>query len=261
MSKNLSLSGPSCSMDELYSAIHARMASHGASWNDLRPTIQEFRKALRQIPADGRGIAVDAGCGGTAAAAIACAELGFSRVHALDINRGSLRRARTLISGLDEVIRLSCGSVLAMPFPNETFDFAACLGVAHHTPDPERVVAELSRVLKPGGTLYISLYCFADSLFEGVVRTLRFMGACIPAKAMYRLAAGNRVVNNFVIDHMYVPTLWLFRAEEVRSLLANKNFFVTAEWPSNMDPFVNLAWIGRQLTRDGLMRVWFCKKG
>ena len=260
MSKNLSFSGPSYSIEEFYTGIHARMKGHGAGWNDLRPTIAEFRKTLEELPANCKGTALDAGCGGTAAAAIACVEHGFNKVHALDINRASLKAARALTSAFYETIQLSCGSVLAMPFPNNTFDFAACLGVAHHTPDPAQVVAELSRVLKPGGLLYLGIYCFASSIFEGLVRMLRFFGQRIPVQAMYPLAARSRFTNNFILDHMYVPILWLFQAEEVRSLLARNNLRITAEWPSEMDSFANLPGIGRPLTGDGLLRLWLCEK-
>ena len=46
----------------------------------------------------------------------------------------------------------------ALPFPDSTFDCVFSLGVLHHTPDTEKAVAEIFRVLRPGGRLIMMLY-------------------------------------------------------------------------------------------------------
>jgi len=259
MAKNLShLHSPSA-IDEFYTAIHARMAQQEGP-NVTRPTVREFVETLGQFSIAPAGQALDAGCGGTAAVAIACAKHGFSRVQAIDINKDNLQRAKSLLDPLGSAINLSCGSVLSLPFSNCTFDFAACVGVAHHTPDPERVISELARVVRPGGQLYFSVYCFAESWFEGVVRTLRYLGTHVPFGFMHRVSSKSQVMNNFILDHMYVPTLWVFRATEIRALLTRHRFSPRAEWASSMDPFARHGWIGRQISGDGLMRVWLCER-
>lgn len=43
-------------------------------------------------------------------------------------------------------------------FPDESFDHVNCQGVIHHTPDTQKSVAEIARVLKIGGTACISVY-------------------------------------------------------------------------------------------------------
>ena len=45
-----------------------------------------------------------------------------------------------------------------LPFPDNTFDHAYSFGVIHHSPTPAKIVAEIYRVLKPGGTITIMLY-------------------------------------------------------------------------------------------------------
>ena len=45
-----------------------------------------------------------------------------------------------------------------IPFPDESFDHIYSFGVIHHSPQPERIVAEIHRVLRKGGTFTVMLY-------------------------------------------------------------------------------------------------------
>lgn len=44
-----------------------------------------------------------------------------------------------------------------LPFQSEVFSGVACLEVLEHVSDPAQVVAEIARVLKPGGRVWISM--------------------------------------------------------------------------------------------------------
>jgi ubiquinone/menaquinone biosynthesis C-methylase UbiE len=50
------------------------------------------------------------------------------------------------------------GDAEKLPFPDATFDGVVSHGVIHHTPDTARCVAEMARVLKPGGLAVVSVY-------------------------------------------------------------------------------------------------------
>ncbi|MBI1263034.1 MAG: methyltransferase domain-containing protein [Rhizobiales bacterium] len=52
---------------------------------------------------------------------------------------------------------LSVGDALSLPFPDATFDKILCSEVLEHIPDYKQAVSEINRVLKPGGTLAISV--------------------------------------------------------------------------------------------------------
>jgi len=50
------------------------------------------------------------------------------------------------------------GDNLRLPFRSGCADLVISNGVIHHTPDPRAAFGELARVLRPGGTLVVSVY-------------------------------------------------------------------------------------------------------
>jgi SAM-dependent methyltransferase len=107
-------------------------------------------RALRLLPVDARRV-LDAGC------AFGFLTRRLARRHAevsgIDLDAGYVGRARRAVPAAD--IRI--GPMSRLPWPDGHFDAAVCLDVLEHCPDPEAAVAELARVLRPGGTLVASV--------------------------------------------------------------------------------------------------------
>ncbi len=59
---------------------------------------------------------------------------------------------RGLVAGRD-----ACASALALPFRDATFDVVAAFDVIEHCEPESRALAELTRVLRPGGRLLVSV--------------------------------------------------------------------------------------------------------
>ena len=68
-------------------------------------------------------------------------------------------RHRLTELGLDDPERrVAVGSVLEMDHPDESFDHVITIGCLHHTGDIPGGVAEVERVLRPGGRAVVMLY-------------------------------------------------------------------------------------------------------
>ena len=74
-----------------------------------------------------------------------------SRLAALDIDPElvTLARERAQRFGIAADIRLA--DCRALPFDDDTFDLVIDFGTCYHIDEPERALAEVSRVLAPGG--------------------------------------------------------------------------------------------------------------
>jgi ubiquinone/menaquinone biosynthesis C-methylase UbiE len=76
----------------------------------------------------------------------------------LDLSSGHLEHAKRNFSlrGLDgEFVH---GDAENMPFHDETFDVVYSNGVIHHSPNTQRIVDEMYRVLRPGGRIIVMVY-------------------------------------------------------------------------------------------------------
>ena len=77
---------------------------------------------------------------------------------ALDLNPGMLSVARSLPDPAGAVIEWNEGSVLALPFPDASFDVVLCQLGLQFFPDRPAALREMRRVLPPGGRLVLSVF-------------------------------------------------------------------------------------------------------
>ena len=81
-----------------------------------------------------------------------------AQVFALDLTATHLRltRERFAVEGL--TTRLVRADAESLPFVDGSFDTVYAFGVIHHTPDMQRAIDEIYRVLRPDGAAIIGLY-------------------------------------------------------------------------------------------------------
>jgi len=64
-----------------------------------------------------------------------------------------------------------------LPFPDNHFDLVYSHGVLHHTPDTQKAINEVHRVIKPGGKAFIMLYHRNSYNYYGNIMFFRRLGA------------------------------------------------------------------------------------
>ena len=127
-------------------ATTARLETRMAVWRagaDGR-TPQDVALAALAAVRPARLLEVGPGAGAFAAR---CAEELRCEIVALDASADMV--AATRARGIETVL----GDIQDMPFDDGTFDTALAAWMLYHVPDRDRALAELARVLRPGGRL------------------------------------------------------------------------------------------------------------
>lgn len=69
----------------------------------------------------------------------------------IDLTERAVEHSRTRLAAFGLSSNLSVGDAERLDFPEESFDWIHSWGVLHHSPDTPKAIAEVWRVLKPGG--------------------------------------------------------------------------------------------------------------
>jgi len=95
---------------------------------------------------------LDAGCGVGSIALDLAPTVAPGRVAGVDVDRGQIEAARTAADERDvENAEFAVGSIYALPYDDASFDVVYANAVLLYLREPVRALAELRRVLRPGG--------------------------------------------------------------------------------------------------------------
>jgi ubiquinone/menaquinone biosynthesis C-methylase UbiE len=81
-----------------------------------------------------------------------------ARATAIDLTPRHVELARAHLAALDLDATIELGDAESLPFDDGSFDRVSSNGVLHHTPDMHTDLAEIARVLRPGGEARIIVY-------------------------------------------------------------------------------------------------------
>jgi SAM-dependent methyltransferase len=123
---------------------------------------------------------LDVGCGNGAFTEMLVDRCAPASVEGIDPSEGQLAFARTRPAS--RMAKFRQGDAMALPFPDDTFDVAVMPLVIFFVPGPAKGIAEMARVVYPGGT--ISAYAWdlpgGGSPYETLQAEMRTMGIAVP---------------------------------------------------------------------------------
>jgi SAM-dependent methyltransferase len=126
------------------------------------------------------------------------------------------------------------GNAESLPFPDDFFDLGLCLGSVINYCDPMMVISEISRVLKPGGTLFLD---FEQS------KSLQFFGG----KGYNAKARLTKSFNSGNEDYV-----WVFSLEHISSLCRIHGLYI-----NNVEFFHIISPLVYRITNDEMVAAKF----
>lgn len=126
--------------------------------NPIRAAFQRWYEAplFERLGGRTEGLKVlEVGCGRGVGTEEILTRFGAGEVHAMDVDPDMIRRARARLAAIPaERLHLSVGDVTRLDFPDACFDAVFDFAILHHVPIWQDGVAEIRRVLRPGGRFY-----------------------------------------------------------------------------------------------------------
>ena len=133
-----------------FSEIDAKRYRHHYHLVELFEHLRAKQIADKNLLEIGCGIGIDT---------ITLASLGFREVIGVDISDTAIRIARDRAKANNiSSVRFEKANAESLNFPDDWFDFVYSFGVIHHTPSIRNAIAEIHRVLKPGGRAIVMIY-------------------------------------------------------------------------------------------------------
>ena len=165
--------------DNFYSIVWGGEDIHIGLYDSEDDSIRDASRRtvthLAEIPEalDSGTAVLDVGSGYGGAARYLASKYG-ARVTALNLSERENARARELNAerGMDELIEVIDGSFEEIPAEDDAFDLVWSQDAILHSGDRGKVMAEVARVLKPGGEFVFTDPMQADSCPDGVLEPI-----------------------------------------------------------------------------------------
>ena len=154
---------------------------------------------------------IEVGCG-PGRATLYLTRLGHE-VTAVDLSLHSVRLARRRASKARFVV----GTNLQLPFSDDQFDAVVSDGVIHHTPDAKLAFNENTRILKPGGYFYLSVYRRHGYYYY----LYHYVG--VPIRWLERFSLGRIIIHSTLLPMYYL--VHFIKSRGRRTWQGAKHFF------------------------------------
>lgn len=146
-------------------------------------------EALAELLPSPPASVLECGCG-SAEVSVFLASLGYS-CTLLDAAPAALQIARARFDRAGQRASYVQGNVYDLPFPDGSFDILTSFGLLEHFGDVDRVIAEMVRVIRPGGFFFADIVTRRFSvqtlgtLFNAGVRLVYYGAKAQPARGVH----------------------------------------------------------------------------
>ena len=175
---------------------------------DLKRHKLMAKQLVEKIPANGKVLEIAPGPGYFC---IELAKLGNYQITGLDISKSFVEIARKNAIEAGLKIDFREGNASAMPFKDDTFDFTFCQAAFKNFSAPVKAIAEMYRVLRPGG-LSVIADLRSDAPPEEIDREVKGMG----------LNRINEIVVKWTFDQMLLKSA--YSVDEIKTMVSQTPF-------------------------------------
>jgi len=175
---------------------------------DLKRHKLMAKQLAEKIPANGKMLEIAPGPGYFC---IELAKLGNYQITGLDISKSFVAIARKNAAEAGLKIDFREGNASRMPFEDNTFDFTFCQAAFKNFSEPVKAIAEMYRVLRPGG-LSIIADLRRDAPSQEIDREVRGMG----------LGHVNQFLVRWTFDQMLLKSA--YSVDEMKKMVSQTPF-------------------------------------
>ena len=176
--------------------------------NDLKRHKLMAKQLVEKIPANGQVLEIAPGPGYFC---IELARLGKYKIMGLDISKSFVEIARKNAAEAGLNIDFREGNASAMPFEDNRFDFTFCQAAFKNFSEPVKAIAEMHRVLRPGG-LSVIADLRRDASPEEIDREVKGMG----------LNRINEILVRWIFDQMLLKSA--YSVDEMKAMVLQTPF-------------------------------------
>jgi ubiquinone/menaquinone biosynthesis C-methylase UbiE len=136
-----------------YDEWHERVSATSALDTPWHRLVQEALHLDRDL--GGRQV-LEIACGRGEFALWCVSQSAPSAFVAADFSIGAVRLARRRLQGAGRAVQFIQADAQAIALPSNSMDTVICCETIEHVPDPRAALSELARVLRPGGSLFLT---------------------------------------------------------------------------------------------------------
>ena len=143
--------------------IRIELFAKALSTYNEQPSTQEQQASLTQKKGHASPILLDLGCGEGRHVHAAAWQLPQAHVVGIDIAYDDVKTAKEkgddFFGSIQHncITNYSCANGMRLPFADNSIDAIICSEVLEHVPNYTTILGEITRILKPGGTLGVSV--------------------------------------------------------------------------------------------------------